>query len=102
MKNALLGFLLGALIAGVSLGAVIYLNRGTVDRLRAELESADQALIRGRKRVVFVVREIETVRTEIRVVREGIGAVQGGLRKVSDLATDSLRILESVRTNPVD
>jgi hypothetical protein len=102
MKNALLGFLLGALIAGVSLGAVIYLNRGTVDRLRIELESADQALIRGGKRVVFVVREIETVRTEIRVVREGIGAVQGGLRKVSDLAADGLGILRTVRAQRMD
>ena len=102
MKRAAIGFILGVTLAGGLACWWILDQRGAINGLRAELESADQALIRGGKRVVFVVREIETVRTEIRVVREGIGSVGERLGTVKGGLEDGLGILRTVRSQRLD
>jgi len=104
MKGLISAFILGVILTSIGFliigGNSISDFRKRLDKAQNELELADKSLIRSRIRIVQSVRIVETVRTEIRYIRDGLESVNQGLGKISDLSRDSLQILEGLKRVP--
>jgi hypothetical protein len=102
VKRAAIGFILGVTLASGLACWWILGQRSTINDLRAELESADQALVRSQVRVVRVTETIERVRVEIRTVRERIDTSIGRVDEIQGGLEDGLGILRTVRSQRLD
>jgi chromosome segregation ATPase len=102
MKRAAIGFLLGVILTGGLACWWILDQRSTIDRLRADLESADRELVRSQVRIVRVTETIERVRVEIRTVRERIDTSLGRVDEIQGGLEDGLGILRTVRSQRLD
>lgn len=104
MKAVVSAFLIGVILTSIGFliigGASISDFRKRLEKAQNELELADKSLIRSRIRIVNSVRIVETVRTEIKYVRDGLETVNQGLGKITDLSRDSLKILEGLKRVP--
>ena len=102
MKRALIGFLLGAVLCGAGMGWWILDLRGTINSLRRDLESADQALIRSQVRIVRVTETIERVRERIVYIERRIDTSIGRVEEIQGGLESGLGILKTIRGQPLD
>jgi len=96
-----LGFALGLSGGWILWGKNVFDYGKANSSLRAELESADQALIRSQARVIDSKRAVDRGRTGIVDSLGKLESVGQGLDGIEELAQSSLGILGEIRKSPI-